>query len=52
MKYPEVRNGEIITENQITITITEISAVKPIKTPGCRTVSQVRSGNKKKKIPK
>ena len=52
MKYPEVRNGEIITKNKITTVIITISAGKPTKTPGLKMVSQVRGGNKKKKIPK
>ena len=52
MRCSEVRNGEIITTNQITTIILAISAGKPTNTPGLKIVSQVRRGNKKKKFPK
>ena len=42
MKYPEVRNGEIITKKtKITTVIIVSSAEKPTKTPGLKMVSQV-----------
>ena len=47
-----VRNGIIITENQIMTIIIEISAGKPTKTPGHKIIGQVRGGNKKRKILK
>ena len=42
----------IITKNKITSVIITISAGKPTKTPELKKVSQVRGGNKKKKIQK
>ena len=47
-----VRNGKIITENQIITIIIEISAGKSTKTPGHSKIGQVRGGNKKRKILK
>ena len=52
MKYPEVRNGMVSTENQVISIIIRISAGKPTRTPGHKKVCQVKGGGKKKKIPK